>query len=300
MAPNNTHSVPNKTSLRSLLEGEKLNHTNFLDWYRSVRIVLKQEKKEYVLNEPLPEEPPAIPKPAHDAWLKKMDDSIDASCLMLATMIPDLQKDLENHSAYDMIHQLKEMFQQLAGTERFETVRAFHTCKMEDGQSVSSYVLKMKSHIDHLARLGVVMPDVLATDMILNSLTKSFDPFVMNYNMNGLNKTIPELHGMLITGEKNLLKKTTQVLMIKEGGTKRTRPEHPNNSKGKGKAKVVKGKGKKFVQSSRPPKKKAKVAKEDACFECGKVGHWKINCPTYLAELKKKNAGEGTSGVQKE
>ncbi|KAI3723657.1 hypothetical protein L2E82_35412 [Cichorium intybus] len=297
MAPNTTNPAPNKTSLRSLLEGEKLNHTNFLDWYRSVRIVLKQEKKEYVLNEPLPEEPPAIPKPAHDAWLKKIDDSIDASCLMLATMIPDLQKDLENHSAYDMINQLKEMFQQLARTERFETVRAFHACKMEDGQTVSSYVLKMKSHIDHLARLGVVMPEELATDMILNSLTKSFDPFVMNYNMNGLNKTIPELHGMLITAERNLPKKTTQVLMIKEGGTKRTRPEHPTNSKGKGKAKVVKGKGKKFVQTSRPPKKKAKVAKEDACFECGKVGHWKRNCPTYLAELKKKKAGEGTSGI---
>ncbi|KAI3708868.1 hypothetical protein L2E82_38397 [Cichorium intybus] len=255
------------------------------------------EKKEYVLNEPLPEEAPAILKPAHDTWLKKMDDSIDASCLMLATMIPDLQKDLENHSAYDMINQLKEIFQQLARTERFETVRAFHACKMEDGQTVSSYVLKMKSHIDHLARLGVVMPEELATDMILNSLTKSFDPFVMNYNMNGLNKTIPELHGMLITAEKNLPKKTTQVLMIKEGGTKRTRPEHPTNSKGKGKAKVVKGKGKKVVQPSRPPKKKAKVAKEDACFECGKVGHWKRNCPTYLTELKKKKAGEGTSGI---
>ncbi|KAI3710140.1 hypothetical protein L2E82_39914 [Cichorium intybus] len=85
--------------------------------------------------------------------------------------------------------------------------------------------------------------------------------------------------------------------MIKEGGTKRTRPEHPTNSKGKGKTRVVKGKGKKVVQTSRPPKKKAKVAKEDACFECGKIGHWKRNCPTYLAELKKKKAGEGTSGI---
>ncbi|GJZ10868.1 retrotransposon protein, putative, ty1-copia subclass, partial [Tanacetum coccineum] len=34
------------------------------------------------------------------------------------------------------------------------TVREFYTCKQEEGQSVSSYVLKMKSYIDHLERLG--------------------------------------------------------------------------------------------------------------------------------------------------
>ena len=55
-----------------------------------------------------------------------VDDSVEVSSLMLATMIPDLQKDLVNHNAYDMISQLKEMFQQLARTERFEAVRALH------------------------------------------------------------------------------------------------------------------------------------------------------------------------------
>ncbi|GKC53866.1 retrotransposon protein, putative, ty1-copia subclass [Tanacetum coccineum] len=33
-------------------------------------------------------------------------------------------------------------------------MREFYTCKQEEGQSVSSYVLKMKSYIDHLERLG--------------------------------------------------------------------------------------------------------------------------------------------------
>ncbi|GJS27200.1 hypothetical protein Tco_0487820 [Tanacetum coccineum] len=34
--------------------------------------------------------------------------------------------------------------------ELLQTVREFHTCKQEEGQSVSSYVLKMKGYIDYL------------------------------------------------------------------------------------------------------------------------------------------------------
>ena len=278
-------------SIRSLLEKEKLNHSNFLDWYRNLRIVLKQEKKDYVLEKPVPEEPQTTPKAAHDIWIKHSDDSIDVACLMLATMIPDLQKDLEHLEAYDMIAHLKQMFEKQARTERFETVRVLHGFKMEEGGNVSTHVLKMKSQLDHLERLGSPYPLDLATDLILNSLPKSYDTFIMNYNMNGWDKPISELHSMLKTAEKNIPKKPSQVLMIREGQVKKT--------KGKNfKAKPQGGKGKgKNVSKPQQPKKKEKVAKEDACFECGVVGHWKRNCPTYLAGLKTKKAGEGTSGI---
>ncbi|KAJ9547943.1 hypothetical protein OSB04_020486 [Centaurea solstitialis] len=50
-------------------------------------------------------------------WVKHSDDSIDVACLMLATMIPDLQKDLEHLEAYDIITHLKQMFEKQARTE---------------------------------------------------------------------------------------------------------------------------------------------------------------------------------------
>ena len=52
----NTTPTP---SLRSILEKDKLNGTNFLDWYSNLRIVLKQERKEHVLDQPVPNEPTA-------------------------------------------------------------------------------------------------------------------------------------------------------------------------------------------------------------------------------------------------
>ncbi|XP_071694735.1 uncharacterized protein [Rutidosis leptorrhynchoides] len=252
MSPNATTPF-HHLSLRSVLEKEKLNDTNFLDWYRNLRIVLKVEKKSYILDGPVPEEPPAnATKSIRDAWTKHTDDSTEVACLMLATMIPDLQKDLEHHDAFEMLKQLKEMFQQQARQQRFETVRALHACKMTEGTSVSSYVLKMKSYIDQLERLGSSIGPELAIDLILNSLPKSYDQFVLNYNMNNLEKSISELHLMLKTTEKNIPSKTSKVLMIREGKIKKPQAK----GKGKGKPKSHGNyKGKKFVPKDSVKKK---------------------------------------------
>ena len=49
MVRNNTQSF----SLRSVLEKDKLNGTNYADWIRNLRIVLRAEKKEDVLEYPV-------------------------------------------------------------------------------------------------------------------------------------------------------------------------------------------------------------------------------------------------------
>ena len=107
-------------ALKSILEKDKLNGTNFTTWYRNLRIVLKHDKKEHVLEDPLPEEPAdnasAIAK---NAYQKLIDESTEISCLMLACMEPDLQQHFENVEAYDMIESLKSMFQTQTRTERF-------------------------------------------------------------------------------------------------------------------------------------------------------------------------------------
>ena len=55
MASNTTSNL----SLRSILKKDKLNRTNFLDWYKNLRFVLKQKRKEYILDQSVPDEPAA-------------------------------------------------------------------------------------------------------------------------------------------------------------------------------------------------------------------------------------------------
>ena len=281
MANNNNNN--STMSLRSVLEKDKLTGTNFLDWFRNLRIVLKQERKLYVLDEPLPEEPvDNAPKAENNAYEKHHNDSIDVACLMLATMSSELQKDLENMEAYHMIFNLKEMLQQQARQERYETTKALHSCKTAEGASVSAHVLKMKGYIEHLDRLGFPLSQKLATDLILNSLPDSYGQFVMNYNMNEMDESISELHTMLKIVEQNIKSKPGHVLMVQKGkGFK-------NKGKGKGKRK-----GKSNAQPK--PEPKAKAPKEGVCFFCNEPGHWKRNCKLYLEDLKKKKKTGETS-----
>ena len=246
-----------------------------------MRIVLKQERKLYVLDEPLPKEPADnAPRAEKNAYEKHHNDSIDVACLILATMNSELQKDLENMEAYDMIFNLKEMFQQQARQERYETTKALHSCKMAEGTSVSTHVLKMKGYIEHLDRLGFPLSQELATDLILNSLHDSYGQFVMNYNMNEMDKSISELHTMLKTVEQNIKSKPGHVLMVQNG----------KGFKGKGK-----GKGKSNSQPKPKPEPKAKALKEGVCFFCNEPGHWKRNYKLYLEDLKKKKKTGETS-----
>ena len=118
----------------------------------------------------------------------------------------------------------------------------------------------------------------MATDLILNSLPDSYGQFVMNYNMNEMDKSISELHTMLKTAEQNIKSKLDHVLMIQNG---------------KGFKKKGKGKGKGMPNAQ--PEPKAKAPKECVCFFCNEPGHWNRNCKPYLEDLKKKKKTGETS-----
>ncbi|GJZ39029.1 zinc finger, CCHC-type containing protein [Tanacetum coccineum] len=193
--------------IKSIIEKEKLNGSNFLDWYRNLRIVLRNEQKLHHLEEALPEAPPTTATAAvHNAYTCRVAEQQEVACLMLVSMNPKIQKNLENRPGFKILHELKTMFQQQAKQELFETVKAFHSCKQEEGQSVSTYVLKMKAYLDQMEHLGYPMPLVLRVNMILTSLSNDYDQFVQNYNMHGMGKTISELHDMLKLAEKELKK----------------------------------------------------------------------------------------------
>ena len=78
-------------ALRSVLESSKLNGTNYADWIRNLRIVLRATNKEDVLDNPLPKEPAAdAPAAERNAYRRAVDKDHEVSCLMLACMEPEL------------------------------------------------------------------------------------------------------------------------------------------------------------------------------------------------------------------
>nr|GEW78030.1 retrotransposon protein, putative, Ty1-copia subclass [Tanacetum cinerariifolium] len=332
-----TTSLANNLVFRGFFEKQKLTGPNFIDWYRQLKIVLSIEDKLNYLEQQIPPAPVApagqhvAPEilAAHNAWIKGSKEiaglilivtppksDFAAKCeingaindlkiqnVTLMTMEPKIQRNLEPLHAHEMLRELKTLFAQQAEQELLQTTRDFHSCRQKEGQSVSSYVLKMSGHIDNLKRLGRPITLGIGVSLILIGLRKEYDGFVQNYNMHNMGKTLNELHAMLKLHEQTLPKNNAPALQAirvskvqKVNKHKKWQTQMAARAQNHGKGKNKKAYAPKPKIPS-PPKREYPT-KDSICHEYGEIGHWKRNCPQYLAELlkKKKNVVSGAGG----
>ncbi|KAL0394960.1 UNVERIFIED_CONTAM: hypothetical protein Slati_4462200 [Sesamum latifolium] len=126
-------------------------------------------------------------------------------------------------------------------------------------------------------------------DVILQSLPPSFDQFIINYNMNGLEKSLHELINMLVQYEVTIEKSAPSVLVGETstskakgkvvGREKRKKDETYSTTASTSSAPVTPlggGKGKrKMVRQSKIP--------NDVYNYCQEKGHWKREFPKLLS-----------------
>ena len=140
------------------------------------------------------------------------------------------------------------------------------------------HVLKMIDLITHLGQQDFAIDGELSQNLILQSLSDSFSQFVINYHMNKLNISLPELLNLLKTAERYFKGEKTEVLHVDKISKKKAK----NGSK------------KKLNPKAGISKKKVKkVSVKGTCYHCGKEDHWKRNCKEYLAIMKPVNVAKG-------
>ena len=80
-------------NLRSILVANKLISSNFIDWLRNLRIVLKVERIAYILDGPfLVSYDVDASDEDQKTYQKHLDDNVIATCIMLTSMSLELQK----------------------------------------------------------------------------------------------------------------------------------------------------------------------------------------------------------------
>ncbi|GKD94847.1 hypothetical protein Tco_1374684, partial [Tanacetum coccineum] len=122
--------MANHSAFRSMLDKEKLSGNNFNDWFARLKPVLRVEKKMYVIKQPLPPAPKPVAEPEIVAqWTALYDAHTKIACLMLGSMTPELHRQFKMMYPYDMIHELRSMFEKQAGVEKFDLIQSFHACK---------------------------------------------------------------------------------------------------------------------------------------------------------------------------
>ncbi|KAK1626816.1 hypothetical protein QYE76_001131, partial [Lolium multiflorum] len=264
-------------NFNQFLEKEKLksNGSNFTDWFRHVRIFLNGGNLQYVLDAPLGSTPPpVVSEEEKNVFEARAKVYSQVQCAILCSLEAELQKRFEHHDPCDMMRELKVIFETHAAVESYEASKQFFGCMMEEGSSVSEHMFAMSGHARKLSDLGIVIPNQLGIHRVLQSLPPSYKNFVMNYNMQNMNKELPELFSMLKSAEVEI-QKEHQVLMV----NKTTKFK----KQGKPKKDLKKG-GKKAA--AHPEKPKGGPKPDTDCYYCNGKGHWKRNCSKYLADLK--------------
>jgi hypothetical protein len=72
----------------------------------------------------------------------------------------------------------------------------------------------MMDYMETLTKLGCEIKNDLAIDVILQSPPMSYESFIMNFHMNGIEKTVAELHRMLRTIDDSIKKNLNYVMMV--------------------------------------------------------------------------------------
>ncbi|XP_073138678.1 uncharacterized protein [Henckelia pumila] len=132
----------------------------------------------------------------------------------MASMSNELQRRYEDFKyAVDIHDHLRTLFGEQTRSLRLATSKELFSSRLQNGASVHEHGVKIKSLIEKLETLEVVIPHELALDLILWSLPSSFEPFVTNFTMNKIDCTLEELVNMMKNFESTI-KKEKPVFLI--------------------------------------------------------------------------------------
>ncbi|KAL0420302.1 UNVERIFIED_CONTAM: hypothetical protein Slati_3053100, partial [Sesamum latifolium] len=173
-----------------------------------LRIVLDYENQGYIMDKPLPQ---TLPEGSSHLTSKQYDRLDDVASILQC---------------------MKQVYAILDRHTRYVATKEFFRTKMTEGSSVQEHGVKMLSLVEKLEDLKAGLNNDTYIDVILQSLPLSYDPFIVNFNMNGLEKSTNEA----------MTKKSTPSVWVGEASTSKTKGKRVGRwkrKKGKPKANAV-------------------------------------------------------------
>ncbi|KAL0290510.1 UNVERIFIED_CONTAM: hypothetical protein Scaly_2668300 [Sesamum calycinum] len=227
-----------------------------------------------------------------DRFTQWHEDNRKVRSIVLSSISNEIQKQYERYEdVWSTMHRMKELYAVPDRYIRYAETKAFSGVRMIEGWSVREHGVMMLSLVEKLKDLQADFnKEETFVDVILQSLPTSYDQFIINFNMSGLEKSLHELINMLVQ-YKAMIEKSVPWVLVGEASTskakgkiaeceKRKKDETSSIAASTLSAPIkllggVKEKRKKILQS--------KIL-NDACIYCREKGHWKRKCPKLLSD----------------
>ncbi|KAL0293638.1 UNVERIFIED_CONTAM: hypothetical protein Sangu_3234300, partial [Sesamum angustifolium] len=169
---------------------------------------LDYENQGYIIDKPLPQTlPDGSSSEERETFKRWHADHRKVQSIILASMSNDVQKQYDRlDDVASILQRMKEVYSIPDRHTRYVATKELFRDKMIEGSSVQEHGVKMLSLVEKLEDLKAGLDNDTFIDLILQSLPPSCDPFIVNFNMNGLEKCINELINMLVQYEATIKK----------------------------------------------------------------------------------------------
>ncbi|GJX29893.1 hypothetical protein Tco_0237972 [Tanacetum coccineum] len=139
-----------------MFEKEKLSGNNFNEWFARLKVRLRErEENSMSLKQPLLLLfflSMLLNQCLFDQWTALYDAHTEIACLMPGSMTPEFHRQFELYYPFDMIQELRSMFEKQARVEKFDLIQSFHAANEGGGK-------------------------IFSVGLILTGLTKDFEGF---------------------------------------------------------------------------------------------------------------------------
>lgn len=240
----------------SLHQIEKLDEDNFLTWAMQVQAILVHSG----LQNALKAEPAA-----NDATAKDKDEKAMAT-IMLALKPAQLMQVRHCKTAKEMWDKLKEVYQPQGPGRKVLLFKRLLQRKLEEKGNMVEHIRTFHEIVDQLQEIGVEMPDEVLVIMLLSSLPKGYDNFVVAIEARDGLPTFSKLMVKLKEEDQRRLCESDSLVDSQQAFLTHKKGNGRNNKGGNRQENGDSGK------------------KNDICKYCKKKGHWVRECRKWISD----------------